>query len=289
MATAVCQLSELQFCCSICLDVFTDPTSLPCGHNFCKACIERYWESRRVGFTCPYCKHVFPTKPELKVNIFISEMSRQFKHSVKSKDLTQQEAKPGEISCDVCDDPKLKAQKSCLNCLVSYCDAHLKPHQTVPALKRHTLTEPQRNLEGKLCPEHGHVLELYCENDDKCICSLCVHFHKRHKVAPLREVSEQKRLQITSTRTAIQRMIQTRQNKIQELRRPLEVSKHDRNDSELSEGLKVFSALKGAVDRALEELYQEVSEKQESVKVQAEGQIQEVEKEIAELQNRLSQ
>uniref|UniRef100_A0A8D0AFU4 RING-type domain-containing protein n=1 Tax=Sander lucioperca TaxID=283035 RepID=A0A8D0AFU4_SANLU len=26
------------FLCSICLDVFTDPVTIPCGHNFCKTC-----------------------------------------------------------------------------------------------------------------------------------------------------------------------------------------------------------------------------------------------------------
>uniref|UniRef100_A0A668UQ71 RING-type domain-containing protein n=1 Tax=Oreochromis aureus TaxID=47969 RepID=A0A668UQ71_OREAU len=36
--------SEDQFLCSICLDVFTDPVSIPCGHNFCKNCITQYWD-----------------------------------------------------------------------------------------------------------------------------------------------------------------------------------------------------------------------------------------------------
>uniref|UniRef100_A0A7N6A4B1 B30.2/SPRY domain-containing protein n=1 Tax=Anabas testudineus TaxID=64144 RepID=A0A7N6A4B1_ANATE len=36
MAAASCLLTEDQFLCSICLDVFTDPVSIPCGHNFCK-------------------------------------------------------------------------------------------------------------------------------------------------------------------------------------------------------------------------------------------------------------
>uniref|UniRef100_A0A3B4FA89 RING-type domain-containing protein n=1 Tax=Pundamilia nyererei TaxID=303518 RepID=A0A3B4FA89_9CICH len=31
--------------CSICLDVFTNPVSIPCGHNFCQSCILGYWKS----------------------------------------------------------------------------------------------------------------------------------------------------------------------------------------------------------------------------------------------------
>uniref|UniRef100_A0A3Q4N5I0 B30.2/SPRY domain-containing protein n=1 Tax=Neolamprologus brichardi TaxID=32507 RepID=A0A3Q4N5I0_NEOBR len=44
MSAASCLLSEDQFLCSICLDVFTDPVSTPCGHNFCKNCISQHWD-----------------------------------------------------------------------------------------------------------------------------------------------------------------------------------------------------------------------------------------------------
>uniref|UniRef100_A0A8P4KNZ4 Uncharacterized protein n=1 Tax=Dicentrarchus labrax TaxID=13489 RepID=A0A8P4KNZ4_DICLA len=73
-----------QFLCSICLDVFTDPVTIPCGHNFCKTCITEHWNIN-VQCQCPNCKEVFNTRPELKVNTFISEMAAQFRQSAQQK------------------------------------------------------------------------------------------------------------------------------------------------------------------------------------------------------------
>ncbi|XP_051729675.1 E3 ubiquitin-protein ligase TRIM21-like isoform X3 [Ctenopharyngodon idella] len=50
---------ELQ--CSICLDVFTDPVSTPCGHNFCKTCLKKCWDNSQTC-NCPYCKETFKTR-----------------------------------------------------------------------------------------------------------------------------------------------------------------------------------------------------------------------------------
>ncbi|XP_072094685.1 zinc-binding protein A33-like [Mobula birostris] len=44
--------------CPICLDFFTDPVSLECGHNFCRSCITRHWE-REERNSCPECREVF--------------------------------------------------------------------------------------------------------------------------------------------------------------------------------------------------------------------------------------
>uniref|UniRef100_A0A8D0GLN8 RING-type E3 ubiquitin transferase n=1 Tax=Sphenodon punctatus TaxID=8508 RepID=A0A8D0GLN8_SPHPU len=42
--------------CSICLEYFTDPVSIPCGHSFCRACIDRCWGESETNFSCPQCR-----------------------------------------------------------------------------------------------------------------------------------------------------------------------------------------------------------------------------------------
>uniref|UniRef100_I3JI02 B30.2/SPRY domain-containing protein n=1 Tax=Oreochromis niloticus TaxID=8128 RepID=I3JI02_ORENI len=68
--------SEDRFLCSICLDVFTDPVTTSCGHNFCKKCITQYWDVHE-RCQCPLCKETFNSRPQLKINTFISEMVAQ--------------------------------------------------------------------------------------------------------------------------------------------------------------------------------------------------------------------
>uniref|UniRef100_A0A672LBX3 E3 ubiquitin-protein ligase TRIM39-like n=1 Tax=Sinocyclocheilus grahami TaxID=75366 RepID=A0A672LBX3_SINGR len=62
---------ELQ--CSICLDVFTDPVTTPCGHNFCKICLNKCWDDSQTC-SCPYCKETFKQRPDLKINTSLREV-----------------------------------------------------------------------------------------------------------------------------------------------------------------------------------------------------------------------
>uniref|UniRef100_A0A3B3VC99 E3 ubiquitin-protein ligase TRIM21-like n=1 Tax=Poecilia latipinna TaxID=48699 RepID=A0A3B3VC99_9TELE len=93
MATASSFLSEEQFLCSICLDVFTDPVTIPCGHNFCKTCITKHWNISRHQ-QCPLCKEQFDLRPALRINTFISEMASHFRNA---RSLSGQ--KPLELFC----------------------------------------------------------------------------------------------------------------------------------------------------------------------------------------------
>ncbi|XP_050969878.1 zinc-binding protein A33-like [Labeo rohita] len=67
---------ELQ--CSICLDVFTDPVSTPCGHNFCKNCLSQCWDNSQTC-KCPYCKETFNHRPDLKINMTLRMVVDYFK------------------------------------------------------------------------------------------------------------------------------------------------------------------------------------------------------------------
>ncbi|XP_030280874.1 E3 ubiquitin-protein ligase TRIM21-like [Sparus aurata] len=292
MSAASCLLTEDQFLCSICLDVFTDPVTIPCGHNFCKTCITQHWD-KNVRCQCPNCKKIFNTRPELQVNTFISEMAAQFRQSAQQKASSssseQQVSKPGEVPCDVCTGTKLKALKSCLVCLASYCETHLEPHLTAKQLKRHQLIDPVDNLEGRMCTKHDKLLELFCKTDQMCVCILCTYSdHQGHSVVPLKEGYEGKKAELGKRDAEIQQMIQKRRLKIEEMKRSVELSKKDA-DREIAAGVQVFSALKESVERSQAELIDTIKEKQRETEKQAEGFIKELEQEISELEKRSSE
>ncbi|XP_026159880.1 E3 ubiquitin-protein ligase TRIM21-like [Mastacembelus armatus] len=289
MSAASCLRSEDQFLCSICLDVFTDPVSTPCGHNFCKNCINQHWDIND-RCQCPMCKRVFNPRPELHINTFISGMVAEFRHGAQHKASSsssdQQAAKPGQVPCDVCTGTKLKALKSCLVCLASYCETHLEPHLTASGLKRHQLIQPVDNLEGRMCREHDKPLELFCKTDQTCVCTICLVLdHRTHEFVPLKEEGEGKKAELGKTQAEIQKMIQKRRVKIEELKESVRISKAAA-DRETAEGLQVFTALMESVERGLEQLIQEIEEQQESTEKQAEGFIKDLEQEISELMKR---
>ncbi|KAM6940248.1 LOW QUALITY PROTEIN: E3 ubiquitin-protein ligase TRIM39-like [Xenentodon cancila] len=265
--------SEDQFLCSICLEVFTDPVTTSCGHNFCKTCITHHWDVD-VLYKCPMCQETFNTRPQLNVNTFIREMVSEFRREVQQK---------------ICTGTKLKALKSCLVCLLSYCETHLEPHLTAPHLRRHQLVEPVENLEDRICTKHDKPLELFCKTDQTCVCMLCsVLDHKTHEMVPLREEYEGKKAELEKTEAEIQQMIQKRQLKIQEIKESLKIS-NDAADREKAEGVQVFTDLKESVERSLKKFIKEMEDKQKTTEKQAEDLIKDLEQEISELKKRSSE
>uniref|UniRef100_A0A673FW38 E3 ubiquitin-protein ligase TRIM39-like n=1 Tax=Sinocyclocheilus rhinocerous TaxID=307959 RepID=A0A673FW38_9TELE len=88
---------ELQ--CSICMHVFTDPVTTPCGHNFCKTCLIKCWTNTHICF-CPLCNETFIRRLDLEINTTLIEVVQHFKEKLNLG--------KSEVLCDFCDERKQK-------------------------------------------------------------------------------------------------------------------------------------------------------------------------------------
>ncbi|XDV33763.1 hypothetical protein PO909_004049 [Leuciscus waleckii] len=266
---------ELQ--CSICLDVFTDPVTTPCGHNFCKTCLNKCWDNSQTC-NCPYCKETFKHRPDLKINTTLRELVDHYKKKSPEK-------KP-EVLCDVCEERKLKALKSCLVCQSSYCETHLEPHSRVAGLKKHKLINPVSNLEDYICQKHERPLELFCRDDQTVVCPICtVTDHKNHNTVFIEEESEEKKTQLMKTQKDTPQMIQDRIKKIQDVKHSAEVRKRN-TEKEKAARVELFTDLIRSIERCQTELLEMMEEQQKAAEKQEEELIEELEQEITELKMR---
>ncbi|XP_071021127.1 E3 ubiquitin-protein ligase TRIM39-like [Oncorhynchus clarkii lewisi] len=288
MASSNSLLSEEQFQCSICLDVFTDPVSIPCGHNFCMACIGVYWNAKGLC-KCPMCKKAFEQRPDLSVNTFISEMAAHVrKLAPADSTLKQHPAKPGEVACDVCTGRKFMALKSCLVCLASYCETHLEPHQRVASFKKHKLIDPVENLDDRVCEKHQRPLELFCRSDQTCVCQFCTETdHKFHKTVPIEEESGVRKSLLWETKGKVQRMIKDRLQKVKQMEHSIALRKRGA-EREIEDSVHVFTTLVRAIENSQAEFIEVIEVKQKAAERRAEGLIKELDQEITELQRRLT-
>ncbi|XP_044133833.1 E3 ubiquitin/ISG15 ligase TRIM25-like [Bufo gargarizans] len=184
MASAVLR-DELDCC--ICLDIFRDPVTLRCGHNFCRDCIDRVLDTQDESgvYTCPECREEFQERPALMRNLALRNIMENFL-------FTQPKETETRIFCTYCVDTPVPSIKSCLHCEASLCEKHLSVHSKS---SEHVLSDPSTSLENRKCSVHKELLEYYCFEDATPICSTCYLFggHKRHQVDILDEASEKKK------------------------------------------------------------------------------------------------
>ena len=69
-AAMATQQLEDKLTCSICLELYKEPVTLLCGHNFCGACIRDWWGLCEK--VCPECREPFPDGAELRRNVALS-------------------------------------------------------------------------------------------------------------------------------------------------------------------------------------------------------------------------
>ncbi|XP_054988376.1 E3 ubiquitin-protein ligase TRIM47 isoform X2 [Sorex araneus] len=207
------------FGCPICLEPLREPVTLPCGHNFCLACLGALWPHRGSGGAggpggaarCPLCQEPFPDGLQLRKNHTLSELLQLRQGSGPAPAPAPEPAPPSAppsapepsapcapepwpaaeepVRCDACPEgAALPAALSCLSCLASFCPAHLAPHERSPVLRGHRLVPPLRRLEESLCPRHLRPLERYCRAERRCLCEVCAaQEHRGHELVSLEQ------------------------------------------------------------------------------------------------------
>ncbi|KAG2466241.1 TRI47 protein, partial [Polypterus senegalus] len=266
MAEVQLFVSPGKFICSVCLDTLTDPVTIPCGHSFCLKCHTDCYDQSQL-FSCPQCRE-------------------KFKKKGLSSPPSQNYAGPGDVECDFCTEKKFRALKSCLTCPASYCQTHLQPHFEIAAWKDHKLVDPDGNLKEKLCEKHQKSLEIFCETDDACICTMCgVTEHYGHKMVKLEMEREDKEKQLGATLSDIKRRLEEREKTLKQTRRAMDEMKiYVERDVEENE--KSFTDLIGCIEEANRKLTEKIKEQEKRETETAEGVMEHLEKEIEEQKRR---
>ncbi|XP_071376743.1 finTRIM family, member 82 isoform X4 [Centroberyx affinis] len=280
------------FSCPLCVSLLRDPVAIPCGHSFCMDCISGYWnEADYTGiYICPQCKITFTQRPVLRPNATLTMVAEKIKKSGLNLNAAPGNtyAGPSDVPCDFCSGKKLKAVKSCLNCLASYCEKHLKPHYESATFKRHKLVDELGNLDRKICPQHQKSLELFCRTDQMCICAICtVSEHRGHDIVSAEAERSEKQKLLGVSQAEIRQKCQERVKELEELRTAVDSLKSSAQRA-MVESQKMFEDMIRSIERMRSEVTKLIGINEKSAFNQAEALVERLEQEIDELKKKES-
>uniref|UniRef100_A0A8C2DVX4 Si:ch211-216p19.6 n=1 Tax=Cyprinus carpio TaxID=7962 RepID=A0A8C2DVX4_CYPCA len=141
MASSIRSQAE-QCLCSICQDFFSDPVTIPCGHNFCMECITQHWDSSMCT-QCPLCKKDFHLRPDLGIN-------REFRELIEGLKRGESPFQPGAVPCDVMEQKQTAAET--------------QAEELIKELEQEITELERRNTELEQLShteDHLHLLQIY--------------------------------------------------------------------------------------------------------------------------------
>ena len=128
---------EEQLTCSVCLDHYINPKTLPCFHPFCQQCLEGLpldLQGKKRFLSCPTCRT--PTElPEVGVAGF--PVAFLINNLTEVYSLMKKGSGDQHVSCDNCENSD--ATRYCKQCSKSYCAKCLGVHNDWVTFFNHTV------------------------------------------------------------------------------------------------------------------------------------------------------
>ncbi|XP_037605172.1 tripartite motif-containing protein 16-like [Sebastes umbrosus] len=275
--------------CSICLDLLKDPVTIPCGHSYCMSCIKDYWgeEHEKKTHSCPQCRQSFTPRPVLVKNTILAEFVEELKKAgPQAASPDHSSAGPGDVACDYCSGMKVKALKSCLVCMASYCEQHLQPHYNVAPLKKHKLVEATLKLQENICSQHDEVMKIFCRTDQKCICYLCsMDDHKGHDTVSAAAERAEKQKELGASRQEVQQSVQDREKDVKVLQQRVEAINLSADEA-VRDSEKIFTELIRLIEKRSSEVKQQIRSQQTTQVSRAKELEEKLQQEITELRRK---
>ncbi|XP_062860937.1 tripartite motif containing 35-30 [Trichomycterus rosablanca] len=154
-------LTEDDFSCPVCFDVFMEPVLLACSHSVCKGCLHTFWQ-QRGALECPICRTV-SSNPDPPVNVVLRNMceavlrERNRRMSVEMEGLCSIHHKALTFFC-------VKDQRPlCTKCR----DSRLHSRHTVCSIQEAS-RDLKQELQKKLKPLH-EKLKIYDDFKLSCV------------------------------------------------------------------------------------------------------------------------
>ncbi|XP_018519958.2 LOW QUALITY PROTEIN: tripartite motif-containing protein 16-like [Lates calcarifer] len=289
MAEKGLQLDRETFSCSICLDLLKDPVTVPCGHSYCMNCIKSFWdeEDEKEIHSCPQCRQTFTPRPVLDENTMLAVLVEELKKTgLQAAPADHCYAGPEDVACDFCTGRKMKAHKSCLQCLASYCEKHLQPHFKSPTFEKHKLVDPSKKLKENICSRHDEVMKIFCRTDQQCICYLCsMSEHKGHDTVPAAEERTERQRELELSRQKLQQRVQDREKDVKELQQEVEAISRSA-DKAVEDSEKMFTELIRLMEKRRSDVKQQIRSQQETEVSRVKELQEKLQQEITELKRK---